>query len=143
MDVGEWLRNFGLGQYEEEFRDNKIDFDVLADLTDRDLEKLGVPLGDRRRLLRAIPEVTGSEPLPAPARPASAALAKAPQSFAQSDFGERRPITVMFCDLVGSTNLPPLSIPRTGATSSTPFSTRLRRRWSTLVDTCSKGSATG
>ena len=105
MDVREWLRSFGLGQYEQEFRDNKIDFDVLADLTDGDLEKLGVPLGDRRRLLRAIPEVTGSEPLPASARPASAALAKAPQSFAQSDFGERRPITVMFCDLVGSTDL--------------------------------------
>ena len=54
---------FGLGQYEEGFRDNKIDFDVLADLTDGDLEKLGVPLGDRRRLLKAIPE-RGSERLP-------------------------------------------------------------------------------
>jgi class 3 adenylate cyclase/predicted ATPase len=105
MDVREWLRSLGLGQYEEEFRDNKIDFDVLADLTDGDLEKLGVPLGDRRRLLRAIPYIARDEPLPAPSRPSPAALAKAPGSFAQSDLGERRPITVMFCDLVGSTEL--------------------------------------
>ena len=97
-------RSLGLGQYEEGFRDNKIDFDVLADLTDGDLEKLGVPLGDRRRLLKAIPD-SGSEPLPVPARPSPAALAKTPQSFAQSDLAERRPITVMFCDLVGSTEL--------------------------------------
>ena len=105
MDVREWLRSLGLGQYEEEFRDDKIDFDVLADLTDGDLEKLGVPLGDRRRLLRAIPYIARDEPLPAPSRPSPAALAKAPGSFAQSDLGERRPITVMFCDLVGSTEL--------------------------------------
>ena len=104
MDIREWLQSLGLGQYEEGFRDNKIDFDVLADLTDGDLEKLGVPLGDRRRLLKAIPE-RGSEPLPVPARPAPAALAKAPQSFAPPDLAERRPITVMFCDLVGSTEL--------------------------------------
>ena len=63
MDIREWLQSLGLGQYEEGFRDNKIDFDVLADLTDGDLEKLGVPLGDRRRLLKAIPE-RGSERLP-------------------------------------------------------------------------------
>jgi hypothetical protein len=60
MDVGSWLRSLGLGQYEANFRDNKIDFDVLADLTDGDLEKLGVPLGDRRRLLRAIPLSPGT-----------------------------------------------------------------------------------
>ena len=45
MDVREWLLSLGLGQYEEAFRADKIDFDVLADLTDGDLEKLGVPLG--------------------------------------------------------------------------------------------------
>jgi class 3 adenylate cyclase len=103
MDVGEWLRSLGLGQYEEKFRDNKIDFDVLGDLTDRDLEKLEVPLGDRRRLLRAIPEVTRSEPLQG-LRPGPA-IANVPQAFAQPNLGERRPITVMFCDLVGSTEL--------------------------------------
>ena len=55
MKVGEWLRSLGLGQYEETFRDNKIDFDVSAISPIGDLEKLEVPLGDRRRLLKAIP----------------------------------------------------------------------------------------
>ena len=100
MDIREWLQSLGLGQYEEGFRDNKIDFDVLADLTDGDLEKLGVPLGDRRRLLKAIPE-RGSERLPVPTRPAPMSLFKDPLP----DLAERRPITVMFCDLVGSTEL--------------------------------------
>ena len=54
MELGEWLRSLGLGQYEEKFRTNAIDADVLTDLTDGDLEKLGLPLGDRKRLLRAI-----------------------------------------------------------------------------------------
>ena len=100
MDIREWLQSLGLGQYEEGFRDNKIDFDVLADLTDGDLEKLGVPLGDRRRLLKAIPE-RGSERLPVPTRPAPMPHFKDPPP----DLAERRPITVMFCDLVGSTEL--------------------------------------
>ena len=103
MDVGVWLRSLGLGRYEAAFRDNAIDVDVLADLTDGDLEKLGLPLGDRKRLLRAIAGVVGqpsgtikSEPAHAqPFRPAAA----------QSTSAERRPIAVMFCDLVGSTSL--------------------------------------
>ena len=100
MKVGEWLRSLGLGQYEETFRDSKIDFDVLGDLTDGDLEKLGVPLGDRRRLLKAIPDGRGSELRRVTPRQAPSPLANPPQ-----DLGERRPITVMFCDLVGSTEL--------------------------------------
>jgi class 3 adenylate cyclase/predicted ATPase len=102
MDVGGWLRNLGLGQYEGNFRDNKIDEDVLADLTDGDLEKLGLPLGDRKRLLKAIAALVGlqsatrkSEPVHTPARSAAA----------QTNSAERRPLTVMFCDLVGSTSL--------------------------------------
>ena len=54
MDVGEWLRSLGLSRYGEAFRDAEIGPDVLPDLTDSDLEKLGVPLGDRKRLLKAI-----------------------------------------------------------------------------------------
>jgi class 3 adenylate cyclase/predicted ATPase len=104
MDVGKWLRGLGLGQYEANFRDNKIDFDVLADLTDGDLQDLGVPLGDRRRLLRAIAELGAQQPLTTQARPTPAAPAPA-ESFAHLDSAERRPITVMFCDLVGSTEL--------------------------------------
>src|ERR1700722_4063464 len=104
MDISGWLRRLGLGRYEEKFRENKIDFDVLADLTDGDLQELRVALGDRRRLLRAIAELGAQQPLatqtgqtPAPPVPA--------QSFAHLDSAERRPITVMFCDLVGSTEL--------------------------------------
>ena len=104
MDVGGWLRGLGLGRYEEKFRENKIDFDVLADLIDGDLQELGVPLGDRRRLLRAIAELGAQQPLTTQAGPTPAAPTPA-QSFAQLDSAERRPITVMFCDLVGSTAL--------------------------------------
>ena len=104
MDVGGWLRGLGLGRYEEKFRENKIDFDVLADLTDGDLQELGVPLGDRRRLLKAIAELGAQQLLTTQARRTPAAAAPA-QCFAQLDSAERRPITVMFCDLVGSTEL--------------------------------------
>jgi class 3 adenylate cyclase len=98
MDVGVWLRNLGLGQYEDRFRDSKIDVDVLADLTDGDLEKLGLPLGDRKRLLRAIATLASPEQPLTQARHAAAAPVR-------TDSAERRPITVMFCDLVGSTSL--------------------------------------
>ena len=53
MDLGGWLRSLGLERYEAAFRANAIDADVLCDLTDQDLEKLGVLLGHRRKLLRA------------------------------------------------------------------------------------------
>ena len=52
MDVGGWLRNLGLGQYKSAFIENAIDTDVLPELTEDDLEKLGIPLGDRKRLIR-------------------------------------------------------------------------------------------
>src|SRR5215467_7414506 len=100
MNVRKWLRGRGLGQYEGKFLDNKIDLDVLADLSDGDLEKLGIPLGDRKRLLKAIAELASREPLPA--RPVATAPISPAQSFAHPDAAERRPITVMFCDLVGS-----------------------------------------
>ena len=54
MDVGAWLRSLGLAQYEALFRQNDIDAEVLGDLTDADLEKLGLTLGHRKRLLKAI-----------------------------------------------------------------------------------------
>ena len=102
MDVGGWLRGLGLGQYEANFRDNKIDFDVLADLTDGDLQELGVPLGDRRRLLRAIAELDAEQPPTSQARRTPAAPAPA-QAIGQ--LISRRHLTMMFCDLVGSTEL--------------------------------------
>jgi class 3 adenylate cyclase/predicted ATPase len=96
MDVGGWLRSLGLGRYEALFRASEIDADILPELTDVDLEKLGIPLGHRKRLLRAISGLTAAEPLAAP----SASTGPKPQ-----DAAERRQLTVMFCDLVGSTAL--------------------------------------
>jgi class 3 adenylate cyclase/predicted ATPase len=96
MDVGGWLRSLGLGQYEALFRASEIDADILPELTELDLEKLGVPLGHRKRLLRAISGLAAAE---TPAAPAALTGTK-PQ-----DAAERRQLTVMFCDLVGSTAL--------------------------------------
>src|SRR6202522_3154638 len=99
MDVGEWLRSLGLGQYEVAFRHSEIDAEVLPDLTDADLEKLGVPLGHRKRLLKAIAGLS----VPAGGSSPSAT----PVSGPKADAAERRQLTVMFCDLVGSTAMSP------------------------------------
>ena len=103
MDLGGWLRSLGLGQYEAAFRENAIDLSILPELTDQDLEKIGVLLGHRRKILRAISELNSTA--------ASAQAAKLtpsvvpPISTVVEAAAERRPITVMFCDLVGSTSL--------------------------------------
>ena len=97
MDVGDWLRSLGLGQYEALFRENEIDAEVLPELTEADLEKIGVPLGHRKRLLKAIANLGAAE---APAKPTIP-----PPTASSRDVAERRPITVMFCDLVGSTSM--------------------------------------
>jgi class 3 adenylate cyclase len=99
MDVGGWLRGLGLGQYEEQFRDNKIDADLLPRLTVDDLKDIGVSLvGDRRRLLDAIAVIAGAGP---PADVPASTRKSAPSKGLEAS-AERRPITVMFCDLVGS-----------------------------------------
>ena len=78
MDVGEWLRGLSLGEYEEKFRDHKIDGKVLASLTADDLRDIGVSaVGDRRRLLDAISLLAGARPLTD--RPASAVAVSAGQ----------------------------------------------------------------
>jgi class 3 adenylate cyclase len=102
MDVGGWLRGLGLGQYETNFRDNKIDADLLPRLTEDRLKDIGVSaLGDRLRLLDAITALADVKPPgAAPASPSKPAPARGHEVSA-----ERRPITVMFCDLVGSTSL--------------------------------------
>ena len=68
MDVGSWLRSLGLEQYEALFRENDIDAEVLGDLTDADLEKLGVTLGRRKRLLKAIASLNGTHDEPSRVR---------------------------------------------------------------------------
>src|SRR5215471_9330021 len=79
MDVGGWLRSLGLGQYEALFRASDIDADILSELTEVDLEKLGVSLGHRKRLLRAISGFAAAEPLAAP----SASTGPQPQDAAE------------------------------------------------------------
>ena len=63
MNIGGWLRNLGLERYETVFIENAIDSDVLAELTEGDLEKLGIPMGDRKRLIKAIRAMLAGSPL--------------------------------------------------------------------------------
>ena len=93
--IAEWLASLGLSEYAERFAENHIDASVLADLTDQDLTELGVLLGHRRKLLRAIADLD-----PAALAPSKTATEPVPR-----DEGERRHLSVIFCDLVGSTVL--------------------------------------
>ena len=106
MGITSWLTDLGLERHVETFRDNAIEMDVVADLTERDLADLGLPLGDRKRVMRglaalsdnavariAAPTVTPEPAMPEPAKPGVQAEA------------ERRHLTVMFVDLVGSTRI--------------------------------------
>ena len=98
MDLAGWLRSLGLEQHEAAFRENAIDETVLPDLTEAHLRELGFPLGTRLKLLKAIAALKeGAEPI---GPPASSASAESP-----ADLSERRQVTVLFCDLVGSTAL--------------------------------------
>ena len=102
MDIADWLRSLGLEQYEPAFRDNAIDGAVLPQLTPDDLKDIGVTqVGHRRKLLNAIAALRDPAPAATPAAvdPISQAVTAAPSG------GERRQLTVMFCDLVGSTAL--------------------------------------
>jgi class 3 adenylate cyclase/tetratricopeptide (TPR) repeat protein len=94
---GSWLAEIGLGRYQTVFASNEIDFDVIRSLSDTDLRELGLALGDRKRLLQAVARLD-EQPITAAAAPATA-------SEPASHGGERRQLTVMFCDLVGSTAL--------------------------------------
>src|SRR6516162_2820861 len=102
MDVDEWLRGLGLGQYETNFRDNKIDADLLPRLTNDVLKDIGVAAaGDRLRLLDAIAALAGAKA----SADVSVSPSRPPPPKGPEVSAERRPITVMFCDLVGSTRL--------------------------------------
>ena len=97
QQIADWLEQLNLGQYAQRFAENDIDVSVLRHLTDADLEKIGVSLGHRRKILAAIAEL----PVASPSKhePAGGVEPK-PQETA-----ERRQVTVMFSDLVGSTAL--------------------------------------
>ena len=103
MNVAQWLNAIDLGQYEALFREHEIDAGVLPDLVEADLEKIGVPLGHRKRLMRAIAALSAGGTPPSAAKPASAQPFPSPPTSGAD--AERRPITVMFCDLAGSTSI--------------------------------------
>ena len=104
MDVVVWLRSLGLGKYEAAFRENEIDETVLPNLTAEDLKELGVAaLGHRRKLLDAIAALRSDAS--GKASSADATTTSSAPSAAPEDRAERRQVTVMFSDLVGSTAL--------------------------------------
>src|SRR5262252_5427613 len=98
MDIAAWLQGLGLERYVSAFRDNEIDWEVLPKLTSEDLKEIGVvAIGHRRKLLDAIAAFGAAVPV-------TAVTAAAPDTRVLAD-AERRQLTVMFCDLVGSTPL--------------------------------------
>jgi class 3 adenylate cyclase/tetratricopeptide (TPR) repeat protein len=92
-DLRDWLRSNGFEQYADAFEANDIDLDILPELSERDLEQLGLSLGNRRRLLKAIADRGAEAPQPKPA------------DYTGSGDAERRQVTVLFADMVGSTAL--------------------------------------
>jgi class 3 adenylate cyclase len=100
QQIADWIEKLGLSEYVQRFADNNIDFTILGDLTDQDLEKIGIAsLGHRRKLLRAIANLETIE------KNAPAVAVAAPAAPLPLDTAERRQVTVMFADLVGSTAL--------------------------------------
>ena len=89
----EWLASLGLSEYAQRFAENDIDVTVLRHLTDQDLKEIGVSLGHRRKILASIGELAGAAPRSQPTVP--------PEPKPRDD-AERRQLTIMFTDLVGS-----------------------------------------
>ena len=101
MDVAAWLRDLGLERYAAAFQDAEITAEALPELTDADLRELGLPLGPRKMLLKALQALGASLPSPVGIKEVAAPW-RAPTAPSQA---ERRQLTVMFVDLVGSTEL--------------------------------------
>src|SRR5580693_4510767 len=100
QQIADWLQRLGLGQYAKAFAENDINFAILPDLTDQDLKELGVAsLGHRRQLLRAMAQLSSGE------NSAKETAAEPPTPLTAPIGAERRQVTVMFSDLVGSTAL--------------------------------------
>ena len=94
QQIADWLESLGMSEYSQHFAENRIDVSVLRYVTDQDLKDIGIPLGHRRKLLAAIGELTAKPPTPMPET--------RPEPDTQNT-AERRQVTVMFSDLVGST----------------------------------------
>jgi class 3 adenylate cyclase/tetratricopeptide (TPR) repeat protein len=99
QQIADWLQKLGMSEYVERFAENDIDMAVLPDLTDQHLKDLGVSLGHRLKMLRAIRDLSGA---PVAVTAPSATMATEPT---RRDEAERRQLTILFCDLVGSTAL--------------------------------------
>ena len=97
QQIADWLENLGMSEYAQRFAENGIDVATLRHLTDQDLKDVGVLLGHRRKMLAAIGEIAGAAPVPA-----GPIITTEPKP---QDTAERRQVTVMFSDLVGSTAL--------------------------------------
>jgi hypothetical protein len=109
--IAEWLASLGMSEYAQRFTENDIDTSVLRHLTDQDLKELGISVGHRRKMLAAIAELA-----------ATPATAFQPEP---RDDAERRQITIMFCDLVGSTALSTQRICRRSSVPTTDVAPRL------------------
>lgn len=99
-DIAPWLARLGLDKYIDAFTTNEVDLDALRHLSEDDLKELGLPLGPRRKIMAAIASIDDEAKLPPPS-------AAARESTRPSRDAERRQLTVMFVDLVGSTDLSP------------------------------------
>ncbi len=97
-DIGRWLEDLGLSKYADAFAENEIDSTVLPDLSEADFEKIGIPMGPRKKMLRAIKKLNV-------AAQGTESTVEARVGRAVSAEAERRQLTVMFCDLAGSTAL--------------------------------------
>jgi class 3 adenylate cyclase len=102
QQIADWLEKLGMSEYAQRFAENDIDVEVLSELTDKDFDRLGVSIGHRRKIMRAIREFAVLPLSDVTELPASAATAA---QAAPRDAAERRQVTVMFSDLVGSTAL--------------------------------------
>jgi hypothetical protein len=123
QQIADWLQELGFGQYARHFAENDITFPILPDLTDQDLKEIGVSLGHRRQLLREIANLgksAGAPPLaPLVSAPPIAASTVMPLGDAA---GERRHVTVMFCDLWIRPVSPRSSMLKNGAIWLAPIS---------------------
>jgi SAM domain (Sterile alpha motif) len=93
QDLAQWLEELGMSEYSQRFAENDIDFAILVELTDQDLEKIGVKsLGHRRKILRAIAKLDGGKAAQEPA------VVETTPAATPRDTAERRQVTVMFSD---------------------------------------------
>ncbi|MDH2353132.1 adenylate cyclase, partial [Bradyrhizobium sp. SSUT112] len=107
MDIAEWLRGLGLERYTQAFQDAEVTPEILSELTDADLRELGLPLGPRKTVLKAI-YAHGSSHAPVPVEARASAIGRKSaieRKVALPSDADRRQLTVMFVDLVGSTAL--------------------------------------